>query len=589
MCAVWAAELWYIWPGLGPWPLLLAAAGWAASALATKSVVWRRDVNWPLVLFLASAVGGVLIAYNGAVAWNKFWLVIGGLALYASFVRAGRIQVGRWSKMSLTALVLGVLPTVIAVFFLLFNDWTRWTGKLPWLDPAMRWLSAWQPDLVRYRLNPNATGGVIAAFLPLQIAGLWAGKRSPGLVWFSALLVGLSALGLLMSASRGAWLALCIVGSAYGLWRLAGRLTERFRLNKLRQTRAILWVAAMAMIASVIVGVLSQTRYGPQFLTLVQLDRMDIWQNSLDLARDYAFTGVGLGTFEMAYSSYVMLLHVGHTVHAHNLFLDIWLELGLIGLFAFGWMVLKSVRSRGSDARWRTAALIALGVILLHGLGDDAFYGYGGQAAPLLFVPLALLAGPEKKPASGPIPSAPRLSRYPVQWIAGCSIVAAIALATWQVPKLQAAFQANLGALFQTRAELVDYHWPDWPLQDVRRRSPHVDLAPAIAHYDAALALDPDNASANRRMGQIELSWGQYEAACRHLQAAYRVAPNQRANRQLLGECYALAGEIESATALWQTVDLSQSQLVLRQWWYEYLNERQYMARVAQAAAALEK
>jgi len=353
--------------------------------------------------------------------------------------------------------------------------------------------------------------------------------------------------------------------------------------------QTILWVVAMAMIASVVVWVLTQTRYGQQFLTLAQLERVDIWQNSLDFARDYTFTGVGLGSFEMAYSTYVLLLHVGHTIHAHNLFLDIWLELGLLGLFAFGWLVTKSVWSGRSAARWRTAAMIALGVILLHGLGDDAFYGYGGQAAPLLFVPLALLAGPEKKPASGANPSAPLFSRNPVRWIAGCGITAAIALATWQVPKLQAAFQANLGALIQTRAELSVYHWPDWPLQDVLRRSPDVDLTPAIARYQAALALDPDNVSANRRLGQIELSLGQYQPACRHLETAFVAAPSQRANRQLVGECYAISGDIESATALWRTVDVGQSQLVLRQWWYEYVNEQQYAARIAQAAAALRK
>jgi hypothetical protein len=316
MVAAWAAELWYIWPDWAR-AVALAAVGWWPRR--GDQDVGHRDVNWPLVLFLLSAVAGVWITVTGQ-PLEQILLVIGGLALYTSFVRAERIRVGRWGKISLTSLTLGVLPTVIAVCFLLFNDWTRWTGKLPWLDPAMRWFSAWQPNLAGYTINPNVTGGVIAAFLPLQIAGLGAGKRSPGLVGFSVLLVGLSSLGLLMSASRGAWLALCIVGGVYGLWRLGGWLAERFRLNRQRQMQVILWVVAMAMIGSAVVWVLTQTRYGPQFLTLVQLDRMDIWQNSLDLARDYTFTG-GNGK-SRCISTYVLLLHVGHTFHAHTL-LDI--------------------------------------------------------------------------------------------------------------------------------------------------------------------------------------------------------------------------------------------------------------------------
>ena len=138
------------------------------------------------------------------------------------------------------------------------------------------------------------------------------------------------------------------------------------------------------------------------------------------------------------------------------------------------------------------------------------------------------------------------------------------------LPPVRAQFQAQLGAVSQTRAELSVYRWPEWPIQDALRRplpgaaqpaAPPVDLGPAIARYEAALALDPANVTANRRLGQIELSRGQYEAARRHLEAAYGAAPGQRATRQLLGESYALAGDAAGAVALWRTVDLGQGQL----------------------------
>ena len=49
------------------------------------------------------------------------------------------------------------------------------------------------------------------------------------------------------------------------------------------------------------------------------------------LAGDYAFTGSGLGSAMMVYSTYAMILHVGFISHAHNLFLQIALEQGLPG------------------------------------------------------------------------------------------------------------------------------------------------------------------------------------------------------------------------------------------------------------------
>ena len=164
------------------------------------------------------------------------------------------------------------------------------------------------------------------------------------------------------------------------------------------------------------------------------------------------------------------------------------------------------------------------------------------------------------------------------------SAAAILALAVVCLFNLRAVFQANLGTLIQTRAELAVYRWPDWPIQDALRRSPEIKLDSALAHYQAALALDPTNVIANRRLGQIELSRGQYESAQRHLEAAYAAAPGQRATRQLLGECYAMAGEVERAAALWRTVDVSQGQLMARQWWHEYLGEQQGVVWIQRAA-----
>jgi tetratricopeptide (TPR) repeat protein len=140
-----------------------------------------------------------------------------------------------------------------------------------------------------------------------------------------------------------------------------------------------------------------------------------------------------------------------------------------------------------------------------------------------------------------------------------------------------------LGALAQTRAELSRYQWPEWPIQDALRRSPEVNLEPAIAHFEAALVLDPHNVAANRRLGQIELSREQYGAAKDHLEKALAVAPWQRATRQLLGESYAINGQPELAAELWRTVDLAQGQLAARLWWYQHIGEAERARRLAGA------
>lgn len=564
-----AVVLWYARPDLGPWPLALVAAGRAWRALTATGGLRRTPFDAPLILFLASAALGAWASFDREAAAAKFWQIVGAVALFDSLACAPtRVSLAgrRFSPVRATLLL---LPATIAAYFLLTADWPLLLGKLPPLDPAIRWFASWQPPVAVHRIHPNVAGGLIAALLPLQIAAV----GGAALAWP---LAGLSALAVVMSGSRGAWLGLAVAGGAWLVWRLWGR---RWR----RRT----WLALAAVLgAAAIAGGALAWSLGP---LLFPGGRVELWRNSVDLALDTPFTGLGLGlgTFQMAYSSYVLLLHVGHTIHSHSLPLNIWLEQGLLGLAAFGWLLAAAVRARGGSATWRAAALASLGALLVHGLADDPFYGSRGVV--LLFVPLAVIAREASRAgASAPTAARGRAAAAAPALALGATALLALAL----MPGVRAAFQANLGALAQTRAELAVYRWPEWPIQDALRRAlpgypPPVELGPAIARYGAALALDGGNATANRRLGQILLSRGEYGAAQLHLTAAYARAPEQRATRQLLGEIYAVGGDVERAATLWSTVDLRAGQIPLRVWWYNAVGAPEIAHRIAEAASRL--
>ncbi len=547
----------------------------------------RTAYDGPMLLFVASAAMGLGIAYDRTAAWLKFGLIVGGTVVGYWFAHAPeRMRLGRWGEVSPVRVMFGLLPALVAIFFLLTNDWGRWDAKLGWLEPLRRWFAAWQPPLPGIRLNPNVAGGIIAAFLPMQAATLQAGSRGRRSVWPGSLLLGLSGMGLLMSASRGAWLALAAAAGGWASWELSRWLTGRWTTGEGKRPPIAIWASFLVIGVAFITLVLALTPWGAQFMAL-QGERPAIWRNSRDLLGDYLFTGLGLGGFPMAYSSYVLLVHVRYITHAHNLFLDVWLEQGTLGIIALLWLLGTAFWAAMPTSRWRPAALASLAVILLHGLADDAFYGYGGWGILLLFVPFGVLARPDTGFAAKPAkePKAVRPESRIILTRGG--MAALLVVAMMLIPPVRATFQANLGALAQTQAELSVYRWPQWPIQDSLRRSPDVNLTRAIAYYRAALDIDPANVTANRRLGQIELARGNYEASCRHLQAAYAAAENQRAVRQLWGECLALAGDIRSAATLWQTVDVSQQQLELRQWWYWYLGEQERAARIAAAEQVL--
>jgi tetratricopeptide (TPR) repeat protein len=532
----------------------------------------RKSVVISLSFFLISALVGALISYSPSLAWPRFALIAVGLALFILLSLLIEPTVKIPSFVSWPSLLFAILPTLLILYFALTDDWAARIGKLSWLDPALRVLSSFAPVLTGIRIDSHSLEGMLAELLPLQIAALFASGNS--YKWLGIVLLSFSLVGLLLGESRSSWFALAAVGGLGALWVLSGPFTRRWSGDRQHRIRIAI-VATVIVLVALTVLAIALTPFG-QALLQRRTDRLAVWQNSLDLASDYAFTGLGLGGFDMAYSSYVLLLHVGHTVHAHNLYLDVWLEQGLIGLFALVGLVIFSIQpaiSSLAHARplsvWQVASLASLGVVLVYGMVDDPFYGYGGFAIPFLFIPFALIARRDEAEETPPEASS---LRFPLIFV----VAVLVLLVPVLLPGIRAALIANIGALSQTRAELSIYEWPAWPIQDEVRRVHSNDLSEAISLYRSALAVDTQNATANRRLGQIELSLGEYDQAQRHLRAAYASGPNQRATRQMLGEIYAISGDSKNAALLLNSVDVSDGQLGVRAWWYEHIGEPQH-------------
>lgn len=543
--------------------------------------------------FLLTALVGVWAAYDRTVAWSRFGLIAEGLLVALGTAWAG--QRGGERALGAIGLASAVLAAAIGAYFLLVYDWTTINHvKFSALQQLGLWLQAHRLGLYpAQELNPNLVAGALVVVLPLGIGGTAWGwmqhYRRAASVGALALCLGL--LALVLTASRGAWLGLGV-----GLL-VAGYLEGRTYLTRRPFPRRLGDGLLLGGLLAVLTGfglALTWPNLEPWLDALphgaTAIARLKFWRDSLTLIGDYPFTGSGLGSTEMVYSSYVLLLHVGYIDrNVHNLFLQIAVEQGLPGLAAFlgliglalGELVRRYRRKDGAGAlRW--AAMAAVIALLVQGLGEAG--NYNGPPVLVGFLPLGFAWGCARQRVSKvPRTTAPIFTRHTrlVRTLLG--LITVLALALLILPAPRAAFRANLGTVAQTRAELSLYHWPEWPIQDAVRRSPQVNLAPAIAYYQSALALDLANVTANRRLGQIELSLGEYWSARQHLKAAYAAAPGQRATRQLLGEAYALAGEIERAAALWQTIDVSEGQLELRQRWYASVGESGQRLRLTQA------
>lgn len=65
------------------------------------------------------------------------------------------------------------------------------------------------------------------------------------------------------------------------------------------------------------------------------VERLAHWQAAVDMARDHFWLGVGFGNYEPVYPAYSLINWPLPLGHAHNYYLNLWAETGLIGLLAY--------------------------------------------------------------------------------------------------------------------------------------------------------------------------------------------------------------------------------------------------------------
>jgi O-antigen ligase len=73
--------------------------------------------------------------------------------------------------------------------------------------------------------------------------------------------------------------------------------------------------------------------------------RTDLWRRGLQCVNDYPVTGTGLGTFELAFRHYQHTQVWGLIDHAHNDYLEVGVELGVVGFVLF-WLPILWVWGR---------------------------------------------------------------------------------------------------------------------------------------------------------------------------------------------------------------------------------------------------
>ena len=140
------------------------------------------------------------------------------------------------------------------------------------------------------------------------------------------LLCGLSGLALIFTWSRGAWLGLMIGGLIFLL------LYSRHTISALLFCCLGIPFLPFVIPESILLRLSSIGNLADSSTSY----RVSIWKAAFGMARDFFTTGIGVGesAFRQVYPLY-SLSGIEAAPHSHNLYLQIQIELGIVGLLLF--------------------------------------------------------------------------------------------------------------------------------------------------------------------------------------------------------------------------------------------------------------
>lgn len=349
---------------------LVAAVIYTSVCFLIKVMCGKRSVKFDLldaavlIFLILMASGGVVSASSTSIRPALVYCVF----MVGYFLVVNLIRSREW----VMRCVIGVISscTVVSLYGLFQNFFGL--SEATWHDTSM--FSDIEGRVVSTFENPNVLAEYLIMVIPLILAAVLVVKHPRGRL---ALICALAAAGgcLIYTWSRGAWLGFII-----------GIIIFMLMYNRNTLTVLLFGGLAVPFLPFVLPENITQ-----RFMSIGDMRdgstvyRVNIWRGVSDMIGDYWHSGIGIGedAFAKIYRLYA-LSGIENAPHSHNLYLQILVELGIVGLIIFAatmfiWAQSNFTLHAGEGRReklYSSAIFGGIVAVLAQGMTDYIWYNY---------------------------------------------------------------------------------------------------------------------------------------------------------------------------------------------------------------------
>ncbi len=316
-----------------------------------------------IVGFLLVAAFSSFTSFNVAKSVQSYVLYL--VFAFAYFLIVNNIKTkNQWYNLVVVFALAGLLVGLYGVYqnyFITVTD-TSWIDEDMFAEIQTRVYSTFD--------NPNVLGQYLVMVIPVAFALMWSEKRIGAKVVYAAIVAVMLAC-LIFTWSRAAWVGILL---AIGF----------FMVMKDRRWASLLVVALLIMPFVLPESILSRITSLGNMKDSSTAYRFSVWLSSLRMAGDYWMSGIGLGAgaFERVYQKYA-LNGAGFALHSHNFYIQLVVEMGILGIILFALIIISSYRKiisikdkNSSNANVALAMGGALIGYMFQGVAENLWYNY---------------------------------------------------------------------------------------------------------------------------------------------------------------------------------------------------------------------